>query len=156
VSHSPDPLFGGLRSQALSFVDPSAPEGDLYGVFMEIGMSNGIATLVALGDGTISLYLSNGGGFLGVGEKDGPAKSAHRFATTAMRFVEGMPICRDASCARDGEIKFFVLIDGAVRCATESTQVLRQGGHPLSPLFRAGHALLTEVRRVHPDGWALG
>lgn len=147
------PLYQELRDAALAFVDPDAPEGDLYGVFMEFGLESGVATLVALGDGAVSLYLSGGGGFLGAGENDVVARSARRFAQTAMRFVEDMPAeFSDVALAEPGETKFFGLMGGAVLSISAPTHLLERGRHPLGPLYRAGHALLTEVRTIHPDG----
>lgn len=146
-------IFTELRDAALAFVDLDAPEGDLYGVFMELGLESGVATLVALGDGAVSLYFSGGGGFMGSGENDVVARSARRFAQTAMRFVEDMPgDLRDLAIAEPGETKFFVLMDGTVLSIAASTRDLERGLHPLAPLHRAGHALLTEVRTLHPEG----
>jgi hypothetical protein len=152
MSYEISPLFEQLRSTALAFKDSNAPTGDLYGVVMETGLAGGVATLIALGDGTISLYFTNGNAFLGSGERDGPTRSAHRFATTAMRLLESIPASPDASLAREGETKFFVLIDGGVRSAAGATVDLGEGRHKLAPLFRAGHALLAEVRQHHPEG----
>lgn len=146
-------LFEELRARALAFVDPDAPEGDLYGVLMEFGLEDGVATLAALGDGGVSVYFSGGGGFLGAGENDVVARSARRFAQTAMRFVEedlaGHP--SGLAFAEPGETKFFVLIGGIVLSFVASTRDLERGLHPLGPLHRAGHALLTEVRTLYPD-----
>lgn len=152
MSHRLGSVFEGLREGALSFVDQEAPAGDLYGVVMETGLAEGVATLVALGDGGVSLYFSNGSGFLGAGEHEGLARTAHRFATTAARFVESMPVDPERSWAREGETKFFVLIGGAVRSAGANSRDLADGRHALSPLFRAGHTLLAELRQLHPEG----
>jgi hypothetical protein len=38
------------------------PEAPVWGILMETGYSEATATLLALGDGTTSLYLSSGGG----------------------------------------------------------------------------------------------
>lgn len=146
-------IFTELRTNALAFVDPDAPQGDLYGVLMELGLDVGVATLVALGDGGVSLYLSGGGGFLGAGENDVVARSARRFAQTAMRFVEEMPGDQsDLALAEPGETKFFVLIGSAVLSISARTADLQRGLHPLAPLHRAGHALLAEVNAINPDG----
>lgn len=151
MSAGVDEAFEALRLMALEFVDPSAPSGDLYGVLMEVGLDAGVATLVALGDGTVSLYLSGGGGFLGAGEHPQVTESAYRFATVAMQSLEVLPVTSDISLAQADETKFFVLIDGIRRSASAPSDSLGHGLHKLSKLFRAGHALLHDVRRIHPD-----
>jgi hypothetical protein len=66
-------VFDGLRNQFLT-VDPPAvgltPDKDLphvFGVVMDMTYPNGSATVVALADGTTSLYTSTGGGVTGGG-----------------------------------------------------------------------------------------
>ena len=38
---------------------------DVWGVLMELGLEQGVATMVAFADGTVSLYFSGGGGIIG-------------------------------------------------------------------------------------------
>ena len=74
-----------LRSQALSLERAAAgipappPEAPVWGLLMDMGFPNGTATLVALADGTTSLYHSGGGGVLG-----GQAHEAVRRANAAL------------------------------------------------------------------------
>src|SRR5215212_4694186 len=61
-------MYSGLRHQALSTrrmevgIPAPPPEAPVWGILMETGYSEATATLLALGDGTTSLYLSSGGG----------------------------------------------------------------------------------------------
>ena len=64
----PNEAYLGLRAQALGFrAADEASGGALHGILMETGRSRGSATLVCLSDGSVSLYLSSGGGVIGAG-----------------------------------------------------------------------------------------
>src|ERR1035437_6926854 len=66
-------VYAGLREQILR-LDPATagmsqrPGGPIvWGALMEMGYPNGVATIVALADGTTSMYTSTGGGIIGGG-----------------------------------------------------------------------------------------
>ena len=65
-------IYQGLRQQVLTLdplslgLDPSA-SNRVWGVLMETGYPEAVASLVVIADGTVSLYFSNGGGIIGVG-----------------------------------------------------------------------------------------
>jgi len=68
---SPNGVYSGLRHQALTtnrtevgITAPSA-EAPAWGVLMETGYDSVTVTLLALSDGTTSLYFSNRGGVIG-------------------------------------------------------------------------------------------
>jgi hypothetical protein len=46
-------------------------DAPILALLMETGYPEAVATLVAVADGTSSLYFSNGGGFIGVGTPAG-------------------------------------------------------------------------------------
>ena len=63
-------IYLDLRGRALALtrelLDPeTASEGRVLALLMETGYPEAIATLVGLGDGTTSMYFSNGGGTIG-------------------------------------------------------------------------------------------
>src|SRR5437764_5181818 len=67
---SPNGVYSGLRQQALVRksadigITPSA-ESPAWGVLMEARYESVTMTLMALADGSTSMYLSNGGGVIG-------------------------------------------------------------------------------------------
>src|SRR4029450_1077449 len=80
-------VYRDMRSMALG-VDPSAlqiPEGQRWSgaavAAMEIGMPEATATIVAIADGTVSMYLSSGEGKLGAGEHAAVRGAAEEFRT---------------------------------------------------------------------------
>ena len=68
-----DEAYAGLRDQAFglgsSNLFAGASEDEVLAVMMESGLDrgDGCYTLVAVRDGTLSLYLSSGGGIIGTG-----------------------------------------------------------------------------------------
>ena len=62
------PIYSNLRAQALTGsraafgLEPTSPDAPAWGVLMEIGFPEGTASLVAMSDGSASLYFSGGGG----------------------------------------------------------------------------------------------
>ena len=64
---------------------PSAELPHVWGALVEVGLAAGPATLVALRDGTTSLYLGNGGATIGAGAAGAVAEGTRRLLTA----VEG-------------------------------------------------------------------
>jgi hypothetical protein len=61
-------VYRGLRAQALQLTAAQVGPADaVFGVLMETGYPEAVVSLVALSDGTASLYFSNGGGIIGTG-----------------------------------------------------------------------------------------
>lgn len=55
----------------------------VWGILMETGYPQGIATLVSLADGTTSLYFSNGDGMIGGGQHANIAQASKAFVAAA-------------------------------------------------------------------------
>ena len=79
-----DSAYAGLRDMVLGInpgdigINPKAT-GEVWGVMMETGHQAAVVSLVAIADGTVSLYFSNGGGIIGLGGHDGPKRAARDF-----------------------------------------------------------------------------
>ena len=71
-------VYKGLREQILRLrsdkVGAKVAEGKPVAVMMEMGLREAVSTLVAVVDGTTSLYFSNGGGMIGLGPIDSVEK----------------------------------------------------------------------------------
>jgi hypothetical protein len=62
-----------------------SPDAPAWGVLMETGYGEVTVTLRALGDGTTSLYLSNGGGILGGNQHEALRTAGRAFIDQANR-----------------------------------------------------------------------
>jgi hypothetical protein len=145
-------VFTALRDQALGFgsVEIKAPpvveNGRALGVLMDLGHATAVVTIVGLADGTASMYISNGGGMIGLGDNPGVASAARRWVAVA----EDAPLHeREADALPpDGVVRFNVLTTGPLLAAEAPEPELASGAHPLSPLYVAGQDLITEIRRA--------
>jgi hypothetical protein len=87
----PAEVYAGLRQQALRLTPDQLGDGSLAGVpilalLMETGYPQAVATLVAVVDGTSSLYFSNGGGFIDAGTQAAVAEASRRWLETGHEF----------------------------------------------------------------------
>jgi len=150
-------VYQGLRSMAFS-VDPgtiAVPAGEPWSgaamAAMEIGLSNAIATIVAIADGTVSMYVSTGGGVIGAGGHAAVRAAADRFRTVAADSRGLLMQTEDFPLPETGQVRFHTrTADGDFTGSAEEA-VLRPGRHPLSPLYGAGQDLLTEIRLSTPQ-----
>jgi hypothetical protein len=77
-------VYRDLRQQVLTLDPakiglPSSDKNQIHGVLMETGYPEAVATLVTIADGTVSLYFSNGGGIIGVGQHEGRERHLNYF-----------------------------------------------------------------------------
>lgn len=153
----PDPaVMAGLRERALA-VEPAtldaAPTTQLprvFGVLMETGFEEATATLVALADGTVSLYFSNGGGVLGAGEHEAVRAAAAALLASAEAHRDLLAPAAQTPLPGVGRVCFYLRCFDGTHAAEAAEADLGQPGHPLSALFLAGHRVITEMRRMTP------
>ena len=138
-----------LRGSAAEFqVEPV--EG-IWGVVMETGYEEGAATLVALADGSASLYFSTGGGLIGGGRHPNVATAARRLVDRAVPHRPGLSAVSEFPLPAHGDVHFYVLTTEAVLRAGAPEEALAGSDHPLSDLFFAGHVVITELRKVSEE-----
>jgi hypothetical protein len=156
--YEPAEVYLGLRNQILSLkagqveslLEPSTP---LLGMLMETGYDTAVATLVAVADGTVSLYFSNGGGMLGLGEHEGPRKAALellRFAAQA-QFISRAKPTANFELPSKGSTTFFFITKTGVLSAAALENDLGNNKLPLSPLFHRAHEVISQARLVNEE-----
>jgi hypothetical protein len=139
-------------------VDPetiAVPDGQPWSgaamAAMEFGLSDAVATIVAIADGTVSMYLSTGGGAIGAGGHAAVKAAADRFRTVAADSRGLLQRTEDFPLPETGQVRFHTRsADGDFTGFAEEA-ALRSGRHPLSPLYGAGQDLLTEIRLSTPQ-----
>lgn len=149
-------VFHDLRNQFLAVrpADLGIPSplpnthNGVFGAAMEIAFPEGVATVVALGDGTASLYLESGGGVIGTGRHERVHRAALALIETADRLAfagdpDDAPPLPDA-----GEVRFHWLTEAGPHSSCVSGGSLESGEHALAELHRAGHELLATMREV--------
>jgi hypothetical protein len=141
----PGEVYSGLRNLILTKRKPSFD--GFWGIVMDIGVPNGHASMIAVADGTISLYTS-GGGIIGVGPHEGPKKVAAELLHLAPQFSEYCHPTSEYPLPSAGNTRFYLMGPSATVTAEFSSSELGSGKHVLSPLFLKCHELLTEIRNV--------
>ena len=152
----PEPVqvMKDLRKQALTLspseigISPSLEHPHVWGVLMEIGYPEALATLVALADGTVSLYLGHGGGIIGGGERAGIRRMGAALISAAEHYLTNLSPTSSFPLPDVGQVKFYVLTFAGPLTADADSEDLGEGRHALSKLFYAGQAVITELRRI--------
>ena len=143
--------YMGLRTNIFS-MDPAelnilrAHSAQVWGVLMETGFSKGIATLVAIADGGVSLYYSTGGGIIGVGEHEGPRKANESLLAFVPDFLKYAERTTEYPTPEQGQTRFYFLTFDGIFTAEDKADDLGNNRRPLSPLFHKAHELITQAR----------
>jgi hypothetical protein len=150
---SPEVVYQGLRNMVLHgtrerFGLPAAKTPmEPWGVVMDWGVPNGTATVAAMSDGSASIYLSGGGGFLGGGQKHESIRAAAKSAIdAAAELLPQMMLTADYSVPVLGEVTFYILTDAGVFTASDKEEELRKPGHALVALGNAMQNIITQYR----------
>jgi len=150
-------MYRTLRSMALEYdpaevdVPTDEPWTGALMAMMEIGSADGTATVVAMVDGTVSMYFSNGSAVIGVGEHAAARGAAQHFRTVAAESRHQLGGAETFPLPEGGQVRFHVrTVDGRYSAGAPEA-LLRTGRHPLAPLYAAGQDLITEVRLASPD-----
>ena len=153
-AYRPEPMYTRLREMALrvapgdiGLMTPIAGD-EVWGVLMETGYPEAVATLVALADGTVSLYVSTGGGIIGLGPHDGPRRVAWELLGLAPLFLKYCRAATSFPLPARGHVRFHLLTGHGAVSAEAPEEGLGGGGLPLSPLFLKAHELIHQIRLV--------
>ena len=154
---SPAEVYLGLRGQALNIapaqLDPAAAGAAVLALLMETAYPEAVATLVGLADGTTSMYFSNGGGVIGAGAHPQVAAATREWLELAAEsLAELEPAPEELPLPADGRTQFVAVTPAGRLAAIAVVDELGAGAHELSPLFYAGHEVITAIRLVEDGG----
>lgn len=156
ASAPPADVYTGLRDQifALTPADMQMDTGGqeaLLAVMMETGYPEAVATLVAVADGSVSMYFSSGGGVIGAGEHEPVRLAAESFMELAAGFAGDMQPTSESPLPAEGNVRFFVVTSSRRLTAEAPQDDLGHQRHALAPLFHKGHEVITAVRENAPE-----
>src|SRR5262245_9957707 len=141
-----------LRAQAFALgaedleLAPTPARPRVWGAIMELGYPTGIATLLSFAEGTTSLYFSNGGGVIGAGEHAAVRQAADVFLNVFEALLDEMSPVEETPTPRIGRVRFYARTFEGTLGAEAPEDPLGEKLHPLSPVFLAGHAVITAIR----------
>jgi hypothetical protein len=146
-----------LRQQALTVtatdlgLGPTAGRTQVWGVVMETGYPEAVATLVVFGEGTTSLYFSNGGGIIGAGEHDAVRAAGTILLSSAEEYLDSFTVAAVTPFPGVGQVRFYLRTFKDTLSAEANEEDLGEGRHKLSPLFHAAHSVIAAVRESTPS-----
>jgi hypothetical protein len=145
-------IYSDLRGQVLGLTWDGAPDVGTapVAVLMETGYAEAVATLVAVSDGTVSLYFSNGGGIIGAGEHEVVRGVADSFLADAASYTARASPTAEFPLPSRGRVRFYLVTPGGVYTADALEGDLGAERHAFSPLFFRGHELITAIREHAP------
>jgi hypothetical protein len=146
-------VYRDLRRQVLTTspakigISPGSPD-EVWAVMMETGYPEAVVTLVALADGTVSLYFSNGGGIIGVGQHEGPRKASMGLLSSSQDFLKQATLTKAFPLPSIGKTRFYFLTLQGVRTVEFKEDDLGNNKLQLSPLFYKAQEVITQARIV--------
>ena len=143
-------IYTGLRDQALRWKPDGAPPA-AYGLLMETGSQDGVVTLVASSDPSVSLYFSNGGGIIGTGEHEDVAIAVRALIealadnVALLRRERVVRLTTSFPLPQKKRTVFYLLTPDGVMTAEAKEDDLGNNRHALSGLFHSVHGLIALV-----------
>lgn len=126
-------------------LSPSATNR-VYGLLMETGYKDAAMTLVSLADGTVSLYFSNGGGYIGVGQHQGPRQASDALLAAAPEYLSQAARVQSFPLPVQGNTRFYFLAFDGIYSTEVKEADLGNNKLLLSPLFFKAQDVITQLR----------
>jgi len=115
-------------------------------VVMESGHPEAAAALLAVMDGSASLYVSNGGGIIGAGQYPAPNAAARKLVAKAAEFRSACTLTHEFPFPEKGHTRIYIITLNGVLTSDAKEDELEAGRHRMSPLFRAARELSGQMR----------
>lgn len=143
--------YAMMRRRALEMRMAHRPPRAVQSVLMDWHVDRGTVTVMAAADGSASLYLSSGGGFVGGGERYPALHAAalHAVAVATSLQSQFEPTEMTALPAL-GDVTFYVTTGAGIRVAVAAESRLRAGTDALAALGGAMQRIVTEYRLRDP------
>jgi hypothetical protein len=146
---SGEEMYAILRRQVLDLSpDQLGVDATILALLAETGYAEAVATLVAVVDGTTSLYFSNGGGVIGAGTHEAVRVAAERLLELAAAELDQLSPVDEPGLPAVGRTQFVAVTPMGLLAAQADESDLAERRHELSPLFYATHDVITQVRLV--------
>ena len=142
-------IYSSMREQVLKLSDKDIAElkgKPVWAVLMETGHDGAAVTVVAVAEGTASLYFSNGGGIIGLGEHANVRPAALSLVKGAEPQLKHMKKAEKFPVPKPGETFFYVVTPKGVFTYSAKEDDLGNKRDKLFPLFYEGHELITQMR----------
>jgi hypothetical protein len=137
-----DQIFRSSRA-SIGLASTSKPRQP-WGAVMDWGLGSGTITVVAISDGTASVYLSSAGGYIGGGQSHESIRhAAQDMVAIADKFQPQMRPTTSYPLPQSREIILYVLTDAGLFSARGTQDDFSSHRHPLSNLGDAAQKIIT-------------
>lgn len=118
---------------------------EVWGAMMELADAGVVVSLVALVDGSVSVYLSDGGGVIGCGLHPDVRLAAAKMLRVAEQVVDQCESTDQYPLPVEDEVRFYLLTNQGVLSSTAERAELDEGAVALAELYYAGHGVIGMV-----------
>jgi len=140
-------VYTKLREHALTMPLPAKKEHTILMLVMDWYLTSGLASVVAAFDGSASIYLGNGGGFLGGAQKSTAVRAA---AVQAVKVAElalaNFKPVQMTDLPERGNVFFYARTESGLLLAVASEKHLAEATGPLTALGGAMQNIITQYR----------
>jgi hypothetical protein len=144
-------IYRKLRDRMLQTKQPGFEPAAVQSVSMDWHVGNGTATVFAAADGTASIYLSSGGGYLGGGQKYPAIRDAAQQAVRlATDLIPQFKPTESFNLPAAGEVFFYLTTSKDVRLAIVQEADLKMGKDPFLALGGIMQTIITQYRLNSP------
>jgi hypothetical protein len=147
--------YTAFREHGLSVERPSIQiaqppaERPVWGMLMEIGVSKDVVvSLLSFADGSSSLYFSSGSAIIGGHAHESVRRASAVFLATANECHLRMKPTQSSPPPAPGQVAFYARTDAGLLAIHVGESDLKTGRNPLSPVYIAGHGVITEFRKI--------
>ena len=146
--HKADPaIYPKLRERVLRSGFPNVANYSIQTVLMDCSITNGTFSVLAIVDGSASIYLSSGGGFIGGGQKYPAIREAALHAIQLATSLEShFQKTETIDLPARGDIFFYLTTSTGVCRAIATEAKLSTGEDPLTALGAAMQKIVTLYR----------
>ncbi len=144
-------IYAQMRRLALEARPSKAGRDAVQVVLMDWHVDRGTVTVVAAADGSASLYLSSGGGYIGGGQKIPALREAALYAVTLANSLRlHFEATESSALPAFGDVTFYLTTGDGLFTAVAPEAKLRAGTVPLAVLGGAMQKIVTEYRLNFP------
>ncbi len=147
------PIFTEMREMAFKITPEqiniiNLKDNDAFAIFMESGYPEAIMSLRCIGDGSISLYFSNGGGMIGIGEHQAARAEGFKLIEMAKDYINKGKIVEAISLPKNGETYFYIRTKLGNYLIQDIEDSLGNNKSEFSPLFYQAQNVITQARLI--------
>jgi hypothetical protein len=114
----------------------------VWGVMMELGYQEMVISLVALADGSCSVYLSDGSGAVGCGLYSEVRQSAANMLNVAQRMLSHCQPTIAYPVPAESQVRFYLLTSQGIFSTEASRHDMDEGMSDIAELYYAGHSVI--------------